>query len=364
MTRIPKRIGPDDPTNRVAFRKRHQSHQQPSTLLILTCNHHHLPSLARPSSQHLKKCKIPRHERTRRALPRRVPPLQSEGCGPTFGRQWINGEKEHRGRPRMWETRQVRRETSRRDSFHSTSSPLPPCLSLDPSSANPNHVASTHRFLFATHGATCRPPTSPPTPLPVVTTTRCRYLPRFKTRSSSAARCVRTSRTPAGALLLVLLGCEDTESEQQHAGGPRPTPAPPHGPAVAVQDDDERVGRGVGVYLLDAPVMRADGRATATSTSTELCWYSPSSCILRRKRRDEPHCSSRFPNLRSTRPSRCHPPIVNSRRPSPLTAFDSLPPRTKSPREGYTIATTVVAGFGRRRLRPLTHQSRNVASSS
>ncbi|KDR70454.1 hypothetical protein GALMADRAFT_144741 [Galerina marginata CBS 339.88] len=43
---IPKRVGlvrPRDSANRVAFRKWHQPHQQPSTLLILTFNHHHLP---------------------------------------------------------------------------------------------------------------------------------------------------------------------------------------------------------------------------------------------------------------------------------------------------------------------------------
>ncbi|KDR65948.1 hypothetical protein GALMADRAFT_148228 [Galerina marginata CBS 339.88] len=45
-TTIPKRVGlvrPRDSANRVAFRKWHQPHQQPSMLLILTFNHHHLP---------------------------------------------------------------------------------------------------------------------------------------------------------------------------------------------------------------------------------------------------------------------------------------------------------------------------------
>ncbi|KDR72059.1 hypothetical protein GALMADRAFT_143398 [Galerina marginata CBS 339.88] len=303
-------------------------------LLILTCNHHHPSS---PSPQHLKKWFHSTHEHDEHNARCHVASSPSNlraGVGDPPGAP--SNESHRLVLPDLLSTA--------------------PCSPIDPSTTHPSRILSAHPFFVAN------------TVLPGDPRPHHRYLPRFEASRSSAARCLRT-RAP----LLVLLGCEDTESEQQHALmlllvlvlQPAASFYANSASAVAVQDDDELVGRGGAVYPLDAPVMRADGRATATSTSIELCWYSPSSCIMRRKRWDEPHCLSRFPNLRSTSPSRCHPPIVNSRRPSPLTAFDPLPPRTKSPREGgYAIATTVVAGFGRRRLLPLTHQLRNVAGSS
>ncbi|KDR65947.1 hypothetical protein GALMADRAFT_148227 [Galerina marginata CBS 339.88] len=304
-TKIPKLTGPEDPTNRIAFRKWHHSHQQPSVRLIFASQPPPLPFPARPPLH--KALKPPDFsvfmDVERPTATSQAPPPNLRAVGRRLVDEIRLGRwRRDKGRPKVWETRQ-----------------LPPRRSL----------------------------LNPPTPsIPAPSRKQgAGVLLACSTKSSSSSTNTR-SHAPAGVAEMRGYGSPTPPFDANANSASRvdllPL-APPHGSANTVQNDDEQMGCDGAMYEEQQPCAAARwlrsgmGRRASTGTTTSCAGPRARAQAADGERRgwDELHCSSRRSNLHSTSPSRLRPtnslPMASRHRSVPSrSTIDSVTPNTPS----------------------------------